>query len=115
MPGQTLTPSEENFCVLVTLGAHNADMEPLLISNHGESVTVLNRTDKPVVLLGIESPDRPEWMIRTGLETEAEVLEPGEAFHFRIAPNLSADHCHLEVTLMDDDEHRHTQMKRIFA
>ena len=72
------------------------------IFNSGNQVTILNTTPGTILLLSVESPDVPEWVVRpTGLEAEAEELQPGETFVFGIAPDLKHAECHIEAVWMD--------------
>lgn len=77
------------------------------------SIKVMNPTGRPVVLTSVTSPDFPDWLTATGLEGEAQALNPGESWPITIAPNIASDSFHVEVNWIDEDENRRTRTVRL--
>lgn len=77
-------------------------------------VRIVNTTPGPVLLTGVESPDVPEWIVRpTGLEDEAQPMNPGESWSVPIGPTLGHRFFHVEVKWMDENENRHSRNVRL--
>lgn len=79
-----------------------------------KAINVINPTARPVLLTSVESPDVPEWILRpTGLETEAQPLNPGESWKVNIGTDLSHAFFHVEVEWIDEGENRRTRTVRL--
>lgn len=87
--------------------------EELSVLASPTEINVVNTSARPVLLTSVTSPDYPGWLTSTGLETEAQLLNPGESWKIIIATDLRSAFFHVDVEWIDEDENRRTRKVRL--